>query len=218
MKILIPFKFDSTRCPRKNVKEFVDGKSLLDIVVENFQKHDHEIFLTCESSVETEVLKSKYGVQHIELNNTSNEWSRVVIDLSETLNTKFGPDERICIWQCVMPLFWINNDIQEFLHFAEGAMSEYESVIPVYRFTDYLVDENMQGVNFGPGSWHVPSQSLPKVYYISPSCVTTPKVLHECRYTYSPKSILWEAKGPYIDIDTEEEWKIAQILWKEFAK
>ena len=31
MKVVIPFKFDSTRLPNKNIIEFADGKSLLDI-------------------------------------------------------------------------------------------------------------------------------------------------------------------------------------------
>jgi CMP-N-acetylneuraminic acid synthetase len=33
MKVIIPFKFDSTRLPNKNIIEFAGGKSLLDISV-----------------------------------------------------------------------------------------------------------------------------------------------------------------------------------------
>jgi CMP-N-acetylneuraminic acid synthetase len=216
MKIIIPFKFNSSRLPRKNVKEFVDGKSLLDLTVENFKKHGHEIFLACEKGEETDYLINKYNVQHVCLSNTSNEWLKVVIELSDTLNKEFGPDEEFCLWQCVMPLFWMHNNIQDFIDFAEENISKCDSVVPVYEFIDYLVDENMQGVNFGPGSWHVPSQKLPKVYYITPMCVTTPKILHQYRYTYSPNSILWVAKGPHLDIDDEQDWKMAQILWKHW--
>lgn len=218
MKVIIPFKFNSTRCPRKNVREFIDGKSLLDLTVENVAKHGHEIFLACQSGEETEQLLDKYKASHLELGNTSNEWSKVMLDISRVLNENFDYNEPICFWQCIMPLFWLHNNFQDFADFAEEKIETHESVVPVYRFADYLVDENMQGVNFGPGSWHVPSQNLPKVYHITPMCLTTPMVVETYRYTYSPNSALWEAKGPHLDIDTEEDWKIAQILWNGLAK
>ncbi len=215
MKIVIPFKFDSTRLPNKNIIEFADGKSLLDISVENFKKHNHEVFLACEDRGETYDLLKKYDAQHIPLSDTSNQWLNVLIELSESLNKKFSPKEAVCFWQCIMPLFWLYNDIEVFFDFAKENIGKYESVIPVYEFKDYLVDENLQGLNFGPGSWHVPSQNLPKIYYITPMCVTTPSVLHKYRYTYSPNSVLWTAKGPYIDIDTQEEFNIAKLIWND---
>ena len=116
---------------------------------------------------------------------------------------------------CVTPLFWLYNDIQEFISFSEEKIKEYESVVPVYEFADFLVDENMRGINFGPGSWHAVSQDLPKSYYVTPMAVSTPAVYSKYHYTYSPNSIVWVAKGPHIDIDTEEEMKIAQILYRE---
>lgn len=218
MKVLIPFKFDSCRCPKKNVREFFDGESLLDITVENFLKYNHDIYLTCVDGPQTEELIRRYKVNHIPLNNTSNNWSEVVIDLSKILVKSFGPHEPICLWQCVTPLFWLYNDIQDFLSFAEEKLVLYESVVPAYKFADYLVDEKMQGINFNPGSWHVPSQDLPKSYYITPMGVSTPAIYSKYHYTYSPNSKLWVANGPYIDIDTEEEMKIAQILYHEKLK
>ena len=215
MKVIIPFKFDSSRCRKKNVREFFDRKSLLDITVENFLRYDHHVSLVCVDGTQTDQLIKKYGVNHIPLNNTSNNWSEVVIDLSQSLIRSFGPDEPICLWQCITPLFWLYNNIQDFISFGEEKIKEYESVVPVYEFADYLVDENMQGVNFGPGSWHAVSQNLPKCYYITPMGISTPAIYEKYHYTYSPNSTMWVAQGPYIDIDTEEEMKIAQILYCE---
>jgi len=218
MKVLIPFKFDSSRCPKKNVREFFDGKSLLDITVENFLKYNHDVYLLCVDGPQTKELMRRHKVNHILLNNTSNNWTEMLIELSGTLNKVFGPDEPICLWQCVTPLFWLYNNIQDFLSFAEEKLVQYESVVPVYEFADYLVDEKMQGINFNPGSWHVPSQDLPKSYYITPMGVSTPAIYSKYHYSYSPNSKLWVANGPYIDIDTEEEMKIAQILYREKLK
>jgi len=215
MKIIIPFKFDSSRCPKKNVREFFDGKSVLDIAIENFVRYDHDVYLACIDSPETDHLIKKHNVKHITLNNDSNNWITMLIELSATLNKVFGPNEPICFWQCVTPLFWLYNNIQDFISFGEEKIKEYESVVPVYEFADYLVDENMQGVNFGPGSWHAVSQNLPKCYYITPMGISTPAIYEKYRYTYSPNSTMWVAQGPYIDIDTEEEMKIAQILYRE---
>ena len=215
MKVIIPFKFDSSRCRKKNVREFFDRKSLLDITVENFLRYDHHVSLVCVDGTQTDQLIKKYGVNHIPLNNTSNNWSEVVIDLSQSLIRSFGPDEPICLWQCITPLFWLYNNIQDFISFGEEKIKEYDSVVPVYEFADYLVNENMQGVNFGPGSWHVASQNLPKCYYITPMGISTPAIYEKYHYTYSPNSTMWVAQGPYIDIDTEEEMKIAQILYRE---
>jgi CMP-N-acetylneuraminic acid synthetase len=215
MKVLIPFKFDSSRYPKKNVREFFNGKSLLDITIENFLKYNHDIYLTCVDGPQTEELIRRYKVNHIPLNNTSNNWSEVVIDLSKTLVKSFGPHEPVCLWQCITPLFWLYNDIQEFLSFAQENLEKCESVVPVYRFADYLVNDKMQGINFNPGSWHVPSQNLSESYYITPMGVSTPAIYSKYHYTYSPKSTMWIAKGPYIDIDTEEEMKMAQVLYRE---
>ena len=85
MKVIIPFKFDSSRCRKKNVREFFDRKSLLDITVENFLRYDHHVSLVCVDGTQTDQLIKKYGVNHIPLNNTSNNWSEVVIDLSQSL-------------------------------------------------------------------------------------------------------------------------------------
>tara|TARA_R100000008_G_C3571903_1_gene162709 strand:+ start:828 stop:1535 length:708 start_codon:yes stop_codon:yes gene_type:complete len=231
MNIIIPFKFNSARCARKNVREFHDGKSLLDIAVENFQNHGHHVYLACEDSPKTLELQIKYSANHLSLNNTSDHWSEVMYDLSKAINEEFDPEELICLWQPVMPLFWLHNNIQEFISFAEYVLADrpnknecdlqnqikfkdVESVVPVYPFKDYLVDKNLQGVNFSPGTWHVPSQSLPDLYTITPMTVSTPSVYAKYHYSYSPKSAIWAAKGPYVDIDTEEEFKTAQILWK----
>ena len=71
-----------------------------------------------------------------------------------------------------MPLL-LYNDIEVFSDFAKENIGKYESVIPVYEFKDYLVDENLQGLNFDQ-----------KLLY-NTKCVTTPSVLHKYRYTYS---------------------------------
>ena len=215
MKIIIPFKFNSSRCPNKNVRDFFGGKSLLDIAIENFLKYDHDVYLACVDGPQTKELVRRHKVKHLLLDNTSNNWIETLIDLSKTLNKVFEPHEPICLWQCVTPLFWLYNDIQDFISFSEEKIKEYESVVPVYEFADYLVDENMRGINFGPGSWHAVSQDLPKSYYVTPMAVSTPAVYSKYHYTYSPNSIVWVAKGPHIDIDTEEEMKIAQILYRE---
>ena len=207
MKVIIPFKFNSSRCPKKNVREFFNGKSLLDITIENFLKYNHDIYLACVDGSQTKGLIRRHKVNHIALNNISNNWTEMLIELSGTLNKVFGPDEPICLWQCVTPLFWLYNNIQDFLSFAEEKLVQYESVVPVYEFAGYLVDEKMQGINFNPGSWHVPSQNLSESYYITPMGVSTPAIYSKYHYTYSPKSTMWIAKGPYVDIDTEEEMK-----------
>jgi len=215
MKIIIPFKFNSSRCPNKNLREFFGGKSLLDIAIDNFLKYDHDVYLACVDGPQTKELVRRHKVKHLLLKNRSNNWIETLIDLSGTLNKVFEPHEPICLWLCVTPLFWLYNDIQEFISFSEEKIKEYESVVPVYEFADFLVDENMQGINFGPGSWHAVSQDLPKSYYVTPMAVSTPAVYSKYHYTYSPNSIMWVAKGPHIDIDTEEEMKIAQILYRE---
>tara|TARA_R110000824_G_C15225590_1_gene678001 strand:- start:872 stop:1549 length:678 start_codon:yes stop_codon:yes gene_type:complete len=221
VNIIVPFKLDSTRCARKNVREFHDGKSLLDIAIENLKKGNHNIYLVHADSKEIFDITEKHEVNHIIVNNTSNMWSEVVVDLTDRLLEAFDENELICLWQCVIPLFWVHNKIEDFFSFAEHVFlnednryKNIESVIPVYPFKDYLVDRHIQGVNFSPGSWHVPSQNLPELYYITPICVSTPTVYKKYKYSYSPNSIIWVAKGPYVDIDTEEEFKTAQTLWK----
>ncbi len=195
----------SSRCMFKNTRHFFEGKSLLDICVNQIDESKHEVFLACTASDTSTNRANFLKVNRLVLSKESltNNWGEICVEIAHS----FPNDEEIAFLLCTNPLYFKFNDVNEHLNNANS--------MTVYPFKHYMLDENMRGVNFGQGSWHVPSQKLP-LWHINPwiLSVTSPKSVVKCQYWHTPdvKPIL--ANGPFLDIDTEEEFQLAQKMYK----
>ena len=217
MKIIIPYKEDSQRCERKNLREFHEGKSILDLTIDQFS--GHEVYLASIPSNNTRKIASRHGANTIDLENEDIGWSPMVYDISQKIKHFIDPEEPICFWLPTEITYFINNSIEDLLnHGASSVKSEeYDSTVVVRAFKHFLLDEYFKPHNFNPGCWHPYSQGLPPRYIVVAAGVTTQKLMETCRYTYGPRVKAYITKEPYIDIDTEEEFKMAQVFWKHYV-
>ena len=88
----------------------------------------------------------------------------------------------------------------------------------VRPFKHFLLNYKFKPDNFNAGAWHPYSQDLDPKFTVTILGVTTQQTMEKYRYVFGPNAKPFIANQLYVDIDTEEEFKIAQILWKAFAK
>lgn len=214
MKVIIPYKEKSSRCAEKNLREFSDGKSILDITVEKFQEGGHSVYLACLPSDESKQRAKDLGCEQIEIGvDADAPFSYVVDNIGHTAD--FSESEPVCVWLATEISFFLNNDIEEFLKRGALMVKNYgQSVVKANPFTHFLVNEKMVGLNFDHGPWFKYSQELSKTFILAFSSVTTLEVMKKYKWVYGPEVSIWKANDPYIDINDEMEFKTCQILWE----
>lgn len=213
MKIIIPYRENSQRCIEKNTREFLEGKSLLQITLE--QLYNHDVSLACIPTPTALERANSLGVKNIDLSSTTatGGWSELAIDIANQLEPN---NEPVGFVFCTNPVFYIFNQIQDFLTEATNQMHRGAgSAMVVYPFKHYVLDERMQGVNHGQGWWHKYSQHLPQ-WYINPWFMTVTTVPNILKYNYwhTPDVFPLLAAGPCVDIDTQEDFELSKVLYK----
>ena len=212
MKIIIPYRELSQRCKNKNLRKFSNGKSLLEITIEKFTEHD--VILASIPSERTQSIAKKYGCTALDLNEEDTGWSELFHEIA-TKAESIARNEPVCFWTATEITYFINNTIQDFISFGKKNLQEKDkSTMLVRKMKHFFVDENFLPDNFNPGAWHPYSQFLKQKYIVGWASITTRNKMQKYRYYWEPSCEAYIAKGPYVDIDTEEEFKTAQILWK----
>ena len=106
LKVAIPLKTNSERVQNKNLRPFVDGKSLLDIKAEQLLKvfNPDDVYVSC-NDIGVKPLIEKYGFHFLQRDSslTSNDvpWCDVIRDIV----TKIDDDSDIMWVQVTQPLF-----------------------------------------------------------------------------------------------------------------
>lgn len=217
MKILIPYRENSSRLPHKNIKEFHDGKSLLDLTIEQFD--GHEIILASVFSDVTAEIAKKHNASHLFLNEEEHKsFSHVIVDMAEKVTTWAELDEPILVWFATELTFFINHSAKELIDFGlESFEQGFDSTVLCRPFKHFLLDHNFKPENFSYGPWFSYSQTLDQKYWVIPGIgMTTPRSMLQYRWSNGPEYRAFVAHPLYVDIDEEFEFKLAQTMWKTF--
>jgi CMP-N-acetylneuraminic acid synthetase len=218
MKIVVPVKSNSTRVPNKNFRPFFKEDSLYDLRMKKLIKvfNPSDIFV---SSEDADVAKNaeKYGVNFIlrDVKLTRNEigMSEVIESITDQINLM--PDEDFVWSQVTEPFF---DEISESMELWEKNKDKFDSLVAVQRMSDFLINESGMPCNFHYGPWHRPSQELSKMYVLPFSfMVLKGEALRYCRYYIGQNPYLHEYKGLMVDIDDEEDFKLAQTLYNAIS-
>jgi len=149
---------------------------------------------------------------------STGSWSELAIDIAEKIDL-CEHEEPVAFVYCTCPVFYKLNLVNDFLLRGKEAVESGKSAIVVESLRHYIVDENMKGVNFEQGEGHKYSQSILKWYSIpGVLTVTTPEDMLKHKYWYSPAPTPLEAVGPCLDIDTEEDFKIAKTIYATLSQ
>lgn len=213
MKAVILGKAGSTRVKNKNYRPFYGDMSLTDILLEKLLKvmHQDDIFLSCEKE-EFRCVAEKWGIGFILRDERYTKLETNTVDVVRNVCKDVPGDDDILYCSCMDPLF---NDYENMFRVWEEVRQEHDSLNVIYPIKNYFLDQNHQPIGFGFGYWHKYSQYIPPIYQISwANEILTRESIERCGYMVGEKPYWFDAYNPTVDIDTERDWELAQILYK----
>jgi CMP-N-acetylneuraminic acid synthetase len=215
---VIPVKLKSDRVPSKNFREFIEGKSLFQLLVEKLlltQKFD-KIYVSSnaeEIKSEVEELGCIFVPRKEKYCNNEIPWSDVIYEVVKSI----PEDDDVSIAWChtTSPLF-DNYDLAIKKYFEVLHKNTYDGLISVTPISEFIVSENRQPINYSWGPWHKYSQHLDKLYAITGALfIAKKREMLLNRYVISKNPLYFEVlQYEAIDIDTTYDFELAKILFK----
>jgi N-acylneuraminate cytidylyltransferase len=97
--------------------------------------------------------------------------------------------------------------------------SEYDSLNVLYPLKKFLLDERHNPIGFGFGFWHKYSQTIPPTYQLSwATTIMSRRCIERISYQVGENPYWYDTYAPIIDIDTEDDFKLAQAVYKLYRE
>ena len=211
---VVPVKDKSDRVKSKNFIEFQDGKSLFELKIEQLKNSGvfDEIYVSSNSD-RAKAVCDKKNIKYIhredQFCNNFIPWSEVIFEVVSSL----PEEEKNSVAWChtTSPLF---SNFKDAIKKYKSLGEEYNGLVSVKRFTEFLVNAKGFPVNYNWGVWHKYSQYLDKYYTITGALfIATIEEMKKNRYVISRNPYLYETSDfEAIDVDTEFDFKLAQMM------
>lgn len=205
------YKKSSERLPKKHHKEFFDGKSLVQVKLDQlFAAGAEHVFVSTDDTEVENTENVTYVPRDEEYCNNVTRFSYV---LERIYNDVPVDDDQNIIYTFVCcPLFKRYDEMyREYLRSGKNQ-------IAVHNSTHYFLDVNKRPVNFSFGLWHPYSQGIDPVYMF-PYAGTVCKMrdLREVNYMI-PLEFEYFNLNQFeaIDIDEHEEFELARVLYSHY--
>ena len=208
---LTNYKNSSERLPNKHNEKFYNNKSLVEIKIDQLLNAgaEHVYISTDDEDVKNKDKVTYLGRDKKFCNNVSN-FSDV---LREMYNSYPVDDEKDVIYTFTCcPLF------NRYKEMYEQFIQTKSNQIAVYPSSHYFLDVKKRPVNFNFGLWHSYSQGLDPIYMFPyAGTVCKMKDLRKVNYMI-PQQFEYFSLNQFesIDIDTKEEFELAQWLYKGY--
>ena len=215
MKAVILGKAGSTRVKYKNYRPFYGERSLTDILLEKLTRvmKNEDIYLSCEDE-QFRSFAEKWGIQFILRDSEFTKLATNTVEVVRNVCKDVPGDDDILYCSCMDPLF---DSYEEIFKIWQIKKKEHDSLNVVYPIKNYFLDQNHNPIGFGFGYWHKYSQYIPPIYQISWATeILTRKSISTCGYMVGENPYWYDAYNPTIDIDTERDWELAQVLYKYY--
>ena len=213
---IIPVKATSERVKAKNFREFFNGKSLFDLLLNKLLAASEidQVYIS-SNVVDLKEKVEKLGCRFIKridsLCNNDAPWSDVIAHVVESIPEK---NETVIAWcHTTCPLF---NDYDDALYQykKESAIGACDGLVTVSKLTEFIVNEKRQPLNYSWGPWHRYSQHLETMFAITGALFVAQKQeMVRNRYVISKNPSFFEvAQMEAIDIDTPYDFELAKLL------
>jgi len=218
MIAVIPAKSTSSRVPDKNWRPFYQEKSLVDIKIDQLSEvmPKQNIYLSCEDISKKEIA-DQHGINFLlrdpELASDDTGWSDVVTGIVNQLPV--DGEEEILWAEVTSPLF---SDYGDFIETWNSKKTKYDSIAGVNELREYLMDKNGKPTNFEFGKGHRPSQELEPLYTMDSFFIMEKKKILKLNYVIGNHPYLYIINTKSIEIDTMNEFNLAQKLYEENCK
>lgn len=214
MKIIIPLQTCSSRVKHKNIRPFYENDSLFDIKAKQILAFENpqNVYVSSENPIVKD-LCDKYGFNFM-LRDPSLCGNDVYQpDLIKALTDPVPGDDDIAWVQVTSPLF---NDFTRAIQDWNKVRSQHDSLVAVKRFKGHLLDDKANPVNYAFGYWHKVSQKLPPLYTVLWSLfILKREAIKKYQYHIGVNPYLFTTDSMVIDIDYEEDFELAQIVYKK---
>lgn len=211
MKAVIPAKTGSARVPNKNWREFHGGKSLVDINIESLMAAGfapQSIYVSSDSRDNLRSIHDRYGVHVIDRDTRKCN----IPEFIRGILSEVPGDDDIAWSQVCDPLFDEHATVME--KWARRRTG-IDSITVIHPIKQYLLDQNISPIGWGFHEHHIPSQNLPTMYtFPFTFSILTRECLTRCGYHVGHSPCFHVSNGGCIDIDTEEDFAIAQFLYE----
>ena len=218
LNFIIPAKTNSLRVKNKNWREFAFGKSLVDITLDKILDcgiDKRNIFISCEDNNKEQYCSSR-GVNFLLRDNqlcdndlSLQTWMRKICD-------QVRGEGDIAWSQVCDPLF---DDFKDCLGLWDRVkQSGHDSLTVCYAHKMYLMDYESRPIGWSFGSHHTKSQDLP-IFRTMPFTLSllTRDSISQNGYHIGSNPYWYESSCRHIDIDTEEDFRLAQIMYTELT-
>jgi CMP-N-acetylneuraminic acid synthetase len=215
MKIIIPAKKNSSRVPDKNWRPFHNGKSLVEIKIDQVVRHfgTESVFLSCEDP-EKKKLADLMGIGFLLRSERwaldSTPWPDVIQGIVQ--ETNFDENEDIFWIEVVNPLFdRYHLMYQKWLEFRET----HDSMVLAAPFNKFLITHSGKPVNFQYGKWHAMSQNIEPLYEWDSACIIRKRDLLYYSYPIGRTPAIFSTEDQCVDIDTMKDFELAQYFFNK---
>lgn len=221
MKYIVPAKTGSTRVQNKNWRQFCGGDSLVDITIKKLIRAGaapRDIHMSCECEQTAMPTVRRWGVNFLRRSESlcANDvpmttWIRAVSDQTDP-----GGTDDIAWCQVCDPLF---DGYAECLNKWSEVRADHDSLVVSYPWRGYLMTGTGQPIGWSFGEHHTPSQNLPQFQTMPFTLsILSTQAINATGYHVGRSPFWYHSGEQHIDIDTEQDFKIAQILYAETLK
>lgn len=211
---LVPVREGSQRIKNKNFILFADGKSLLELKIDQLKNSncfDH-IYISSDSEKAKEIALNN-GVEFLfrasEMCQSHVPWACVVEHILDTI-----PGTPVVTWAlATSPLFKdFSKPVSKFLE----VQGDYDSLVAVLPKKSFFLNKYGRGINYNLGYWHPYSQELETYYEVTGACYIGLKTdMSKWKYWFGVRPYLFEVSPiESVDVDTVEYFQLAQQIYK----
>lgn len=223
---IIPARGGSKRIPGKNIKHFI-GKPIIYYSIDNAIKSKlfDEVMVSTDDVVITNMAKQYHAqVPFIRSNETANDFAPLSVVIEEVLHSYLMQGKEFDFVCCLLPtapLVTISRILESFELLKKN---NFDSVFPVVRFSypiqRALKIENNQVSMIWPENMLARSQDLMPAYHDSGQFywLNVKRFLESKKIFAANSGVIVLSELEVQDIDTEDDWKIAEIKFELLNK
>lgn len=216
---LIPVREGSQRVKQKNFKPFSNEKSLLNLKIKQLQDADcfDKIYISSDSDLAKDIAHDEGASFLYRDSYMCGHEARLYEYNNYMLNTI--PGDPIVAWtMTTAPLF--DDYMSVVSKYLSLDVKSHDSLITVIPYNGFLVDVNAKPINCSFGHWHLLTQELRESYEITGGVYMAQKSDQlKWSYWFGPRAYLYQtSKIKSIDVDDDEDFKIAEILHSSVNK
>ena len=216
MRVVIPAKADSTRCPEKNWRDFYKGNSLVDILIGKLWLGCNiacsDIYVSSDSQEHLQRLVDTYGVNAMLRDEHYAHTDTPTSDWIGEMTGQFDSDEDVALAHCTTPTF--NEHMQVINRWNLGGLT---SIAVAQEAPTHLLLQHqnaMQPFAWSMGAHHTISQLLMPVYQMTFSFqIMKGKHWRQFSYYTAPDCHWHITSKPHIDINSEQDFADAQAVY-----